>query len=78
MSLQYGKLRPANGCDLLASLWHPSKFQMVSRLGSASELDCVMEFGLKQRTILPICHRPNFMKVEHNTPIGVVMNPSFS
>ena len=33
MSPQYGKLRPINGWDLLASLAHPSKFQRVSRLG---------------------------------------------
>ena len=32
MSSQYGKLRPINGWDLLASLGHPSKFQRVSRL----------------------------------------------
>jgi len=35
MSLQYGELRPTDGWDLLASLGHLSKFQRVSRLGSA-------------------------------------------
>jgi len=29
----------------------------------------------KQRTILLISHRPNFTKFEHNTSIGVAMNP---
>jgi len=33
MCLQCGELRPTNGCDLLGSLGHPSKFQRVSRLG---------------------------------------------
>jgi len=33
MLLQYGELRPTNGWDLLASLGHPSKFQLLSRLG---------------------------------------------
>jgi len=36
MPLQYGKLRPTNGWDLLASLGHPSTFQRVSRLGSVT------------------------------------------
>ena len=31
---QYGELRPTSGRDLLASLGHPSTFQLVSRLGS--------------------------------------------
>jgi len=34
MSSQYGELQPTNGWDLLASLEHPCKFQLVSRLGS--------------------------------------------
>jgi len=34
MSSQYGELRPISGWDLLASLWHPSTLQWVSRLGS--------------------------------------------
>jgi len=29
----------------------------------------------KQCTILPISRRPNFTKFEHNTLIGVAMNP---
>ena len=33
MFLEYSELRPTNGCDRLASLGHPSKFQRVSRLG---------------------------------------------
>ena len=33
MSLQYGELCPTHGWDLLASLWHPIKFQQVSRFG---------------------------------------------
>jgi len=33
VSLQYGELRLTNGWDLLASLGHPSIFQLVSRLG---------------------------------------------
>jgi len=36
MFSQYGELRPNSGWDLLASLWHPSKFQRVSRLGSVT------------------------------------------
>jgi len=36
MSLQYGELRPTNGWDLLASLGHPCKFQLVSHLGSVT------------------------------------------
>jgi len=35
-SLQYGELLPTNGWDILASLGHPSKFQRVSHLGSAT------------------------------------------
>jgi len=38
MSSQYRELRPTNGWDLLASLWHPSKFQRVSRLGFITAL----------------------------------------
>ena len=34
MSSQYGELRPTNGSDLLTTLGHPCKFQLVSRLGS--------------------------------------------
>jgi len=30
---QYGELRPTNGWDRFGSLRHPSKFQLVSRLG---------------------------------------------
>jgi len=33
MSLHYGELRPTNGWDGCGSLEHPSKFQLVSRLG---------------------------------------------
>jgi len=29
----------------------------------------------KQRTMLPISRRPNFTKFEHNTSIGVAINP---
>jgi len=29
----------------------------------------------KQRTILPISRQPNFTKFEHNTSIGVEINP---
>ena len=36
MSSQYGELRPTNGWDLFRSLWHPSKFQRVSRHGSVT------------------------------------------
>jgi len=36
MSLQYGELRPTNGCDRLAGLGHPIIFQRVSRLGSVT------------------------------------------
>jgi len=36
MCSQYGELRPSSGWDLLASLGHPSKFQLVSRLGSVT------------------------------------------
>jgi len=32
-SSQYGEVWPTNGWDLLASFWHPSKFQQVSHLG---------------------------------------------
>jgi len=35
MSPQYGKLRPTNGSDPFESLGYPSKFQRVSRLGTA-------------------------------------------
>jgi len=35
MFLQYYELRPTNGWDLLVSLWHPSKFQPVTRLASS-------------------------------------------
>jgi len=34
--LQYGELRPSNGCDRLAGLGHPVIFQRVSRLGSVT------------------------------------------
>jgi len=36
MSPQYGELRPTSGWDRSGSLWHPSKFQRVSRLGSVT------------------------------------------
>jgi len=32
MSPQYGELQPTSGWDRLSSLWHPSKFQLVSHL----------------------------------------------
>jgi len=34
MSLQYSELRSTSGWDRFVSLGHPSKFQLVSRLGS--------------------------------------------
>jgi len=34
MSSHYDELQPTSGWDLLASLGHPSKFQLVSHLGS--------------------------------------------
>jgi len=34
MSSQYGELKSTNGWDRFGSLWHPCKFQLVSRLGS--------------------------------------------
>jgi len=36
MSSQYGELWPISGCDLLASLGHPCKFQRVLHLGSVT------------------------------------------
>ena len=36
MPSQYGELRPTKGCDLLASLGYPCKFQRVYRLGSVT------------------------------------------
>jgi len=36
MPSEYGELRPTNGWDWLTSLGHPSKFQLVSHLGSAT------------------------------------------
>jgi len=36
MSPQYGELRPTSGWDRLTSLGYPSKFQLISRLGSVS------------------------------------------
>jgi len=35
-SLLYGELRPTSGWFRFISLWHPSKFQQVSRLGSVT------------------------------------------
>jgi len=36
MSPQYGELRPTSGCDRFVSLGYPTKFQLVSRLGSVA------------------------------------------
>jgi len=36
MFSQYGELRPTNGWDPFGRLRHPSKFQLVSRLGSVT------------------------------------------
>jgi len=36
MSSQYGELRPTNGWDRFGNLGHPSKFQLVSHLGSVT------------------------------------------
>jgi len=36
MSSQYGELRPANGWDLLTSLGHSCKFQLILHLGSVT------------------------------------------
>jgi len=36
MSSQYGELRPTKGWDPFGSLGHPSKFQLLSRLGSVT------------------------------------------
>ena len=35
-SSQYGELRPSSGWDPFVSLGHPTKFQLVSRLGSVT------------------------------------------
>jgi len=40
MSPQYGELRSISGCDPLASLGHPSKFQRVLHLGSVTAWHC--------------------------------------
>ena len=46
MSPQYGELRPTSGWDRLTSLGHPSKFQLVSRLGSLTARHLVV--GVRQ------------------------------
>jgi len=46
MSSQYGELRLTNGCDLLTSLGHPCKFQLVSHLGSVTARHLVV--GISQ------------------------------
>jgi len=38
MSSQYGELRPTSGWDRFVSLGHPTKFQLVSRLGKVTAL----------------------------------------
>jgi len=38
MSSQYGELRPTNGWAALGSLVHPSKFQLILRLGFITAL----------------------------------------
>jgi len=45
MSSQYVQFRPTCGWDLLASLQHPSKFQLVSRLGGVTAL----HFGIRRQ-----------------------------
>ena len=52
-----------------------SRCRSATSLGPVCDQDSLMEFGLKQRTILPISRRPNFTKCEHNTSIGIAMNP---
>jgi len=44
----------------------------IARTGEPGEILFLLG---KQRTILPISRRPNFRKFEHNTSIGVAMNP---
>jgi len=48
MSSQYCELQPTSGWDPLASLEHPSKFQVVSRLGSVTAQHCS---GGRQKTL---------------------------
>jgi len=50
MSSQYGELRPTNGWDRLSSLGHPSKFQLVSRLGSVTARHLIV--GVSQTAAL--------------------------
>ena len=48
MSSQYGELRPTSVCDLLATLRHPRKFQLVSRLGTVTARHVVGLLGVSQ------------------------------
>jgi len=45
----------------------------VSRAGKPGEI--LFFLSDEQRMILPIFRRPSFTKFEHNTSIGVAMNP---
>ena len=47
MSSQYGELRLTSGCDRLAGLGHPGKFQPVSRLGSVTARHSSIVHGLQ-------------------------------
>jgi len=47
---QYGELRPTSGWDCFISLGHPTKFQLVSRLGSVTARHLVV--GVSQTAAL--------------------------
>ena len=67
MSSQYGELRPTSGWDRFVSLGHPTKFQLVSRLGSVTARHVVVGVSqtwtdsvkaLKQVVVLRIGFNP--------------------
>jgi len=66
----YGELRPTNGWDLLASLGHPCKFQLVSHLGSVTARHLVVGVSqtLRRWTEGAICIRQGGHHVGHWPP----------
>jgi len=58
MSPQYGKLRPMNGWDPLASLGHTSKFQRVSSLAFITAVTSLTDAN---QTLHDVCPSPGLL-----------------
>jgi len=79
MSSQYGELRSTSCWDLLASLWHSTKFQRISGFGSVNLLYGTLGVGVNQTAALSrgrqlySARRPSRWAMAHSSCIYIYL-----